>query len=857
MQSVLRFNGGLFEQATALPLTDEQIGLLIDSGRKQWREVEPAIFGTLLERALDKNERHKLGAHFTPRAYVERLVLPTIVEPLREQWSNVQAAAVTLAKGGQLPEARKQVSDFLDVLCNTTVLDPACGTANFLYVAMEHMKRLEGEVRDMLRSLGETQTVFEGTGHSVDPHQFLGIEINPRAAAIAELVLWIGYLQWHFRTFGARMPAEPIIKPFHNIECRDAVLTYDRKEIILDKDLKPLTRWDGITFKQHPATGESIPDESARIPVYRYLNPRKAAWPKADFVIGNPPYLGARRIRLALGDEYVNTLRSVYSEVPDTCDLVMYWWNNAANSLRASTARRFGFITTNSIVQSYSRVLIEAHLSDSDGVKIVYAIPDHPWIDSSDGAAVRVAMTVCLPRCCAGGPVTLLRVVREEETEGEVVLEQVNTDVITAALSGTYSAEMITPLKANEGVCFQGVVPAGDGFKLRHEELQRFGFEPEALPSVIKKYIIGRDLVRTSQNKLIIDFYGLTETEARSQFPTLYQRVVDRVLPERKQNNRAAYRERWWLFAEPRPAMRKALSGLSRFIVTPYTAKHRPFIFVEEGTLPDAMAYAIASDDAYILGVLSSRPHVLWAVTSGGRLGVGNDPRYTSNTTFLPFAFPLCNPEQKERIRSIAESLDSHRKRQLDENASLTMTDMYNVLGKIRSGEALTKQEKVVHEIGLVSVLRQIHEELDSAVLDAYGWPPELGEDEILRRLVELNSARIEEEKTGVIRWLRPEYQNPEGTRAATASQGALPIEPESPQVSSAVAGSKRPWPKTLPEQAQAVRAMLAEQPTGLTPEQLARVFLRANTQRVADMLKTLVSLGQARTLEGDRYVRT
>ena len=200
---MLRFNGGLFDQGTALPLTDEQIGLLIDSGRKQWREVEPAIFGTLLERALDKNERHKLGAHFTPRAYVERLVLPTIVEPLREQWSNVQAAAVTLAKGGQLPEARKEVSDFLDDLCNTTILDPACGTANFLYVAMEHMKRLKGEVRDMLHSLGETQTVFEGTGHSVDPHQFLGIEINPRAAAIAELVLWIGYLQWHFRTFGA------------------------------------------------------------------------------------------------------------------------------------------------------------------------------------------------------------------------------------------------------------------------------------------------------------------------------------------------------------------------------------------------------------------------------------------------------------------------------------------------------------------------------------------------------------------------------------------------------------------------------------------------------------------------------
>jgi hypothetical protein len=283
---ILRFNGSLFELATALPLTDEQLGLLIDAGQKQWREVEPAIFGTLLERALDKNERHKLGAHFTPRAYVERLVLPTIVEPLREQWANVQAAAVTLANGGDLPGARKQIGEFLETLCNTIILDPACGTANFLYVAMEHMKRLEGEVWDMLRGLGETQTVFEGTGHSVDPHQFLGIEINPRAAAIAELVLWIGYLQWHFRTFGAKMPAEPIIKPFHNIECRDAVLEFDRKEPVLDADCKPVTRWDGGSFKKHPVTDEDVPDESGRTIVYRYLNPRKATWPKADFVVG-------------------------------------------------------------------------------------------------------------------------------------------------------------------------------------------------------------------------------------------------------------------------------------------------------------------------------------------------------------------------------------------------------------------------------------------------------------------------------------------------------------------------------------------------------------------------------------------
>ena len=288
--------------------------------------------------------------------------MPTIVEPLREQWANVQAAAVTLANGGDLPGARKQISEFLEKLCNTIILDPACGTANFLYVAMEHMKRLEGEVWDMLRGLGETQSVFEGTGHSVDPHQFLGIEINPRAAAIAELVLWIGYLQWHFRTFGEKMPAEPIIKPFHNIECRDAVLEYDRKEPVLDAGCKPVTRWDGRTFKEHPVTGEDVPDESGRTLVFRYVNPRKATWPKADFVVGNPPFLGNWTMRTMLGDGYAETLRNVYEELPESVDYVTFWWQRAAELVRSGALRRFGLITTNSIRQTFGQRVIQSFL---------------------------------------------------------------------------------------------------------------------------------------------------------------------------------------------------------------------------------------------------------------------------------------------------------------------------------------------------------------------------------------------------------------------------------------------------------------------------------------------------------------
>ncbi|MCY2989505.1 MAG: class I SAM-dependent DNA methyltransferase, partial [Planctomycetota bacterium] len=221
-QQLRQFNGGLFADCEALPLNADQLELLIEAAEAQWAEVEPAIFGTLLERALDPVERHKLGAHYTPRSYVERLVMPTIIEPLRAEWDIAYATAARLNALGKSPEAIQVVSEFHAHLCKITVLDPACGSGNFLYVSLELMKRLEGEVLNSLREFGERQLVLSAA--TIDPHQFLGIEVNPRAAAIAELVLWIGYLQWHFRSVGRVTPPEPIIRNFHNIECRDAVL---------------------------------------------------------------------------------------------------------------------------------------------------------------------------------------------------------------------------------------------------------------------------------------------------------------------------------------------------------------------------------------------------------------------------------------------------------------------------------------------------------------------------------------------------------------------------------------------------------------------------------------------------------
>ena len=269
------------------------------------------------------------------------------------------------------------------------MLDPACGSGNFLYVTLEQMKRLEGEVLNALQEFGELQKPLI----EVDPHQFLGLELNPRAAAIAELVLWIGYLQWHFRTRRS-MPPEPVLKDFRNIEHRDAVLAYDGAEPATDNAGRPVMRWDGRGMKPHPVTGKDVPDESQQIAVWKYVKPRKAKWPAADFIVGNPPFIGAATMRNALGDGYVEALRATWKDVPESADFVMYWWQHAAEAARKGEVRRFGFITTNSLRQTFNRRVIEAQMSAKPPLSLAFAIPDHPWVDSKDGAAVRIAMSV-------------------------------------------------------------------------------------------------------------------------------------------------------------------------------------------------------------------------------------------------------------------------------------------------------------------------------------------------------------------------------------------------------------------------------------------------------------------------------
>ena len=306
--------------------------------------------------------------------------------------------------------------------------------------------------------------------------------------------------------------------------------------------------------------------------------------------------------------------------------------------------------------------------------------------------------------------------------------------------------------------------------------------------------------------------------------------------------------QNWWRFGWERPVWRNAVRGLSRFITTPETSKHRVFIFLPATVLPDNMLTNIALEDAFFLGVLSSKFHVQWALSGGARLE--DRPRYTKSQCFDPYPFPGCATDQREPVRRLSESLDAHRKRQQFVHPDLTITDMYNVLEKLRRGEELTAKDKVIHEHGLVSVLRQIHDELDAAVAEAYGWPADLGDEEILRRLVALNAERAEEESRGIVRWLRPEFQNPAGT---TAAQGTLAL-PAETKPAKAKAAAKPSFPKPLAEQARAVRAALQSRGKPVTAAELARTFKGAKADKVQELLETLASLGQARTVEDGRF---
>jgi hypothetical protein len=663
-------------------------------------------------------------------------------------------------------------------------------------------------------------------------------------------------------------------------------------------------------------------------------------------------------MREDLGDGYAETLRAAYPEMPESADFVLYWWHKAAALVRSGQAQRFGLITTNSLRQTFARRVVQMHLDGSARVpravsrvlagnrpqgsanspgdqipddaqgrssagtpklaredacaplSLVFAIPDHPWVDTAEGAAVRIAMTVGVAGTSEGDLLEVIDEAAHDDGSANVSLRSQHGKIAADLTVGADVSSTLS-LQSNEGLGCPGVKLHGSGFIVTPDEAKVLGLGSiDGLEKHIRLYRNGKDLNDAPRGAMVIDLFGLSIDEVRSRFPAVYQHVLNRVKPERDTNNRATYRDNWWIFGEPRRDFRPALEGLGRYIATTETSKHRFFQFLDQSILPDNMVIAIALDDAFHLGVLSSRIHVIFSLIAGGRLGVGNDPRYNKSRCFDPFPFPLCGEAERERIRAVAEELDAHRKRVQAQHPGLTLTGMYNVLEKLRqqsgphsplcgappalgapnNGQAsepaalhlekdtgslrhaaqgtvrttlsipLTDKERLIHDQGLVSLLKQLHDDLDEAVFAAYGWPATLTDAEILERLVTLNAQRAADEQRGIIHWLRPEYQSA-GQRAKGEESEELPLDANKP--AKAKSGStpsalrsklvRQPWPKPLAERIRAVEQALHAAGHPVTAEDLTAQFSRAKAADLQEILESLVTLGRARK-DGERF---
>ncbi len=481
-EPVRYFNGGLFGRRDFYRLARNDLDSLIDAARHRWTNVEPAIFGTLLEQALSTQDRAKLGAHYTPRPYVERLVQATITDVLGAEWEEVQDQIRAWVSVGEDAQALAGAQSFLTYLQRQRVLDPACGTGNFLYVAMETLLRMESDVIETIATLGGTATP------AIGPQNFFGLELNPRAAVIAELVLWIGWLRWRTANDPAAVP-DPVLR-----------------------------RTQAINFGSgHGYDAILARDEAGEI----VQPPQPATWPEAEFIVGNPPFIGkGKDMREALGNSYVDALPSAYAAVPKSADFVMFWWDRAARELQTST-RRFGLISTNSIRQVFNRKVVQAHLQNNENpVSLIWVVHDHPWRASvKDAAVVRISMTVGQKKRAEGA---LLTVVQEDylKTDNPRITFDKATGIIHADLSVGANASQSIALQSNDAISWNGVMLASRGFLPSEPEIIAIQAHHEG--TILRKFLSGKDMTGRNRSRLIIDPSDMGEGELRRRYPVSY-----------------------------------------------------------------------------------------------------------------------------------------------------------------------------------------------------------------------------------------------------------------------------------------------------------------------------------------------
>ena len=748
IDEIRHFKGDLFTDASALELTPDEIDAIYEAAQLEWNAVDASIFGTLFERGLDPAKRAQLGAHYTSREDIETLVEPVVLAPLRREWTDVRAIILNLLATGKKQPTKVETADllakgetlvhqgellvrkseqqraagerliaegrqliamaqfgasrveepaapyvgslapaqrskaiaeadmlkarFLDRLARVTVLDPACGSGNFLYVTLQKLKVLEKEVITYGAEVGMKVSYIP----RIVPWQLCGLELSPYAHDLAQTVVWIGYLQWS-RDNGFAITDSPLLRKLSGFQCRDSIL-----------DLTD------------PAS------------------PREATWPAAEFVVGNPPFLGGKMLRRELGDAYVDALFKTWAgRVPPEADLCCYWFEQARAQITAGHTRRAGLLATQGIRGGANRTVLK-RIKESGG--IFFAMSDREWI--LDGAAVHISM-----------------VGFDDGSEKERTLNGCPVPAIHANLS-TSSADttQAVPLLENRGLSFMGDTKGGPfdiPESLAREMLPARNPHLKPNSDVLRPWVNGLDVTRMPQRMWIIDFPpGMEEDEAMF-YEQPYEYIRRHVRPKRADNKRAVYRERWWIHAEARPEMRIALAKRDRFIATPTVSKHRVFVWLPPETLPDHQLIVFARDDDWFFGVLHSRFHQIWALCLGTQLRETESGfRYTPTTCFETFPFPWppgtplgkltrAQDDQRTAIAQAARALDVVRADWLGDRSdpTRTLTALYN---------------------SPPGWLQRAHASLDEAVATAYGWPADLPEDEIITRLLALNQQR-------------------------------------------------------------------------------------------------------------------
>ena len=701
------FNGGLFDDDVTLPLETAELKVLLEACRLDWSEIDPSIFGTLFERGLDPNKRSQLGAHYTDPDTIMKIVQPVIVAPWLREWEierEALAAIIAKAKNTKtVPKAaRDRFNAFLDRLRGFTVLDPACGSGNFLFLALRALKDIEHRV------LVEAEVLGLGRQFpAIGPASVKGIELNAYAAELARITVWIGEIQWMIQNgYGAKR--NPILQPLDQIENRDALLT------------------------------------SAGVP---------AKWPQASVAIGNPPFIGDKKMVGELTADYTGALRKAYAgKVPGGADFVCYWFEKANDAILAGTMQRAGLVATNSIRGGKNREVLE-HITEAG--RIFDAWSDEEWVN--EGAAVRVSLI------CFG-----------ESSQG-AKLDGSNVGAITSSLVELIHHDIAKAarLAQNSGRSFQGVTPSASlqrkrrealglpeaSFNLSGEVARSILREPanvrgEPMSDVVRPYWIADDITARPLDRFIVNFGNRDELAS-----SLYERPFAEIANVRLHREHARRNQSypWWWLLWPRPAMFDALRDLPRFIAIPRVSKHHLCAWAPSGVAPGDALIVVARDDDAMLGMLQSRIHEVWALHQGTSLE--DRPRYTHTTSFETFPFPegltpdipasdYATDPRAVRIAEAARALVEARDRWLnpaewtDRVPEVVPGYPDRILAK-PGHEADLKKRTLTHLYNARPAwVDNLHRDLDQAVAAAYGWEWPLSDDEILRRLFELNQQR-------------------------------------------------------------------------------------------------------------------